>query len=153
MNQLGLFEKEELEECRIEPKTTVRLGPRHAEVSLAKRNKEALARLKEILAELEGKDILVSQYCDFWRYQGLRLSRLKIHWWSFGHPERPSVIVLYGNKGAEVRILYPRHLYHVRTQYYMSNKPYYLLDFWNGFWQDPIDKYHRHYDCLHIETV
>lgn len=150
MNQLGLFEKEEIKP--IEPRTIVRLGKRAASVPLTKRNKEALAKLKEILTRLEGRDILISQHSDFWWCQGLRLNRLKVQWGSYGEG-RPSVIVLWGNKGAQVRILWANHLYQVREQYYGSGKPYYLLDFWNGFWQSPISQYQRHYDCLTITPV
>jgi hypothetical protein len=153
MSQIGLFQTEELKQCRVETKTTVRLGRRSAQVPLARRNREALTKLREILAKLEGKDILVNQHCDFWWYQGLRLSRLKVRWGApFCNPEKPSVIVLSGNRNAEIKILYPERLYQVREQYY-NGKPYYLLDFWNGFYDNRISKWERHYDCLHIETV
>lgn len=154
MSQLGLFEREELRQCQVEPKTRVNLGKRAAQVPLAKRNREALAKLKEILTKLEGKDILVSQHCDFWWYQGLKLSRLKVQWGScFDSPERPAVIVLSGSRNAEIRILHPERLYQVREQCYRKGKTEYLLDFWNGFYGNPISSCQRHYDCLHIEAV
>jgi len=154
MNQLGLFETEELKQCRVESRTTVRLGKKSAQIPLAKKNSEALVRLKEILTQLEGKDILVGQYCDYWWYRNLRLNRLKVQWGSFfTDPKRPSVIVLEGNRGTEIRILWPNRLYQVREQYYGNGKPYYLLDFWNGFWQSPLSLYQRYYDCLHIRAV
>jgi len=126
-------------------------------VPLTKRNREALAKLKEILARLEGKDILVNQHCDFWWYQGLRLSRLQVQWGSYLYnPEldrRPGVIVLRGRGNAEIRILHPERLYQVREQCYGRGTTEYLLDFWNGFYGNPISSYQRHYDCLHIKAV
>jgi len=154
MSQLALFEIEELKQCQVEPKTTVRLGRRSAQVPLAKRNREALAKLKEVLAKLEGKDILIGQYCDFWWYQRLKLSRLEVRWGSyFDSSERPAVIVLSGSRNAEIRILHPERLYQVREQCYGKGKTEYLLDFWNGFWGNPVSQYQRHYDCLHIKAV
>jgi hypothetical protein len=157
MSQLGLFQAEELKQCQVESKTTVRLGKRSAQVPLARKNREALVKLKEILAQLEGKDILVSQHCDFWWHRGLRLSRLDVQWGShFYNPELdrcPAVIVLLGRGNAEIRILHPERLYQVREQCYGKGKTEYLLDFWNGFWGHPISSYQRHYDCLHIKTV
>jgi len=154
VSQLGLFEREELRQCQVEPKTRVNLGKRAAQVPLAKRNREALAKLKEILTSLEGKDILVSQSCDFWWYRRLKLSRLKVQWGSyFDSPERPAIIVLAGSRNAEIRIPHPERLYQVREQRYGKGKTEYLLDFWNGFYGNPISSYQRHYDCLHIEAV
>jgi len=154
VSQLGLFEREELKQCHVETKTTVRLGKRSAQVPLARKNREALATLKEILSRLDGKDILVSQHCDFWWYQRLRLNRLEVRWGSyFDSPERPAVIVLSGNRNAEIRILHPERLYQVREQFYGKGRPDYLLDFWNGFWGNPVSQYQRHYDCLHIKAV
>jgi hypothetical protein len=157
MSQLGLFEKEELKQCQVEPKTEVRLGKRSVQIPLGKRNKEALVKLKEVLTLLEGKNISVNQHCDFWWYRGLRLSRLKVQWGSqFYNPEldrRPAVIVLSGSRNAEIRILHPERLYQVREQHYIKGKTEYLLDFWNGFHNHPISIYQRHYDCLHITAV
>lgn len=154
MSQLGLFQTEELKQCQVESKTTVRLGKRSAQVPLARKNREALAKLKEILTQLEGKDIMVSQHCDFWWYQRLKLSRLEVRWGSyFDSSERPAVIVLSGSRNAEIRILHPERIYQVREQCYGNGKPDYLLDFWNGFWGSPVSQYQRHYDCLHIKAV
>jgi len=62
------------------------------------------------------------------------------------------VIVLWGNKDANVRI-FPDHLVDVRTQCY-GGKPHYLIDFWNGFWSNPISQYKKFgYQSLHIEAV
>jgi len=156
VSQTGLFQIEELKQCQVEAKTTVKLGKRRAQVSLGNRNRQALAKLKDVLGKLEGKDILLSQHCDFWWYRDLRLSRLKVQWgMTYFNPERdrhPGVIVLQGRGNAEIRILYPERLYDVREQCYGRNTEY-LLDFWNGFYGNPVSSYQRHYDCLHIKAV
>jgi len=151
MSQLGLFETEELKQCQVEPKTTVWLGHRSAQVSLRRKQREAAEKLKAVLAELEGRDILIGEYNDFWWFSGLRLKRLKVGWGVFGE-EIPGVIVLWGNKDANVRIFLDR-LVDVRTQCY-GGKPHYLIDFWNGFWSNPISQYKKcGYQSLHIEAV
>ena len=148
MGQLSLLDSEEKQDYQIEPKTTVRLGTRSAEIPLRKRNKAAIKQLKEIIPQLEGKDILVSQYCDYWWYQDLRLKRLQVQWFD------DSAFVLWGTKGTQVRVLGLKFLYQVRKQYYNNGKPYYLLDFWNGFRSEPVDKYYRGgYQCLEIRTA
>ena len=148
MGQLSLLNSDEKQDYQIEPKTTVRLGTRSAEISLGKKNKAAIKQLKEILLQLEGKDILVSQYCDYWWYQDLRLNRLQVEWF---HDD--GAFVLWGTKGAQVRV-WTKRLYTVREQYYGDGKPYYLLDFWNGFGSSPLDSYHRGgYQCLHVEAA
>ena len=157
MSQTGLFTSQELKQSQVEPKSTVYLGSSTAQVSLGKKNREALSRLKEVLGGLEGKDILVSQHCDFWWYRELRLNRLKVQWGSsFYNPQvdrHPGVIVLMGSGNTEIRILYPQRLYAVRTQQYGGGSPEHLLDFWNGFYGHPIQQYQRHYDCLHIRAA
>ncbi|MEA3442502.1 MAG: hypothetical protein U9R04_03310 [Chloroflexota bacterium] len=151
MEQLGLLDTGERQDYQIEKKTMVRLGRHSAQVSLKKKRREAAERLKEILAQLQGKDILVSQYCDFWWYNALRLSRLKVSW--LGFRQLPDVIVLWGTRGQNIRIFLD-HLYNIRTQYYGNNKAYYLLDFWNGYQESLGGKYERRgYDCLQIEAA
>lgn len=148
MGQLSLLDSEEKQDYQIEKTTTVRLGTRSAEIPLRKRNKAAIKQLKEIIPQLEGKDILVSQYCDYWWYQDLRLKRLQVQWFD------DSAFVLWGTKGTQVRVLGLKFLYQVRKQYYNNGKPYYLLDFWNGFRSEPVDKYYRGgYQCLEIRTA
>ena len=148
MEQLSLLDSEEKQDYQIEKTTTVRLGTRSAEIPLRKRSKAAIKMLKEILPQLEGKDILVSQYCDYWWYQDLRLKRLQVQWFD------DSAFVLWGTKGAQVRVLSLKFLYQVREQYYDNGKPYYLLDFWNGFRSEPVDKYYRGgYQCLEIRVA
>ena len=151
MDQLGLFEKEEEQNYQIEEKTTVRLGSHSAQVSLKKRRREAWQKLKEVLAQLEGKDILVSQYCDFWWYNALRLSRLQVSWLNFR--QLPDVVVLWGTRSQNIKI-FLGHLYNLREQYYQDGKRYYILDFWNGYQESLGGKYERTgYDCLHIEAA
>jgi hypothetical protein len=148
LGQLSLLDSEEKQDYQIEKTTTVRLGTRSAEIPLRKRNKAAIKQLKEIIPQLEGKDILVSQYCDYWWYQDLRLKRLQVQWFD------DSAFVLWGTKGTQVRVLGLKFLYQVRKQYYNNGKPYYLLDFWNGFRSEPVDKYYRGgYQCLEIRTA
>jgi len=147
LGQLSLLDSEEKQDYQIETKTTVRLGTRSAEIPLRKRNKAAIKKLKEILPQLEGKDILVSQYCDYWWYDDLRLKRLQVQWFD------DSAFVLWGTKGTQVRVLHLKFLYQVREQY-TNDKPYYLLDFWNGFRSEPVDKYYRGgYQCLEIRAA
>ena len=149
MQQLGLLDKEEKQDFEVDKGTTIKLGRHSARIYTRKRNIEAKQRLKEILVQLEGKDILVSQHCDYWWYDDLRLKRLQVEWF---HDN--SGFVLWGTRGAQVRVLWLKFLYQVREQYHTSGKSYYLLDFWNGFRSEPIDKYYRGgYQCLEIRTA
>lgn len=148
MQQLGLLDKEEKQDFEVDKGTTVKLGKRSIRIYTRKKNREAMRRLKEILAQLEGKDILVSQYCDFWWYDNLRLKRLQVQWFD------DSAVVLWGTRGANVRILELRFLYQVREQYLGNGKPYYLLDFWNGFRAEPLYQYSRGgHQCLEIRPT
>ena len=108
-----------------------------------------------ILEQLEGKDTHISSYDVGGRHywvSSLKLPRLKLEY----HPYRfkddadytPSVIVLWGSRGASVRI-FTNYLVAVREQEYMGYTSW-LLDFRNGFWESPIDKYYSHYACLQI---
>jgi hypothetical protein len=153
VGQLDLFEEVKVE--TPEPLTTVRVGNRVAQIPLRRKRREAIKRLMEILAELEGKDIYIGSYDaggrHFW-LDNLKLTRLKLDY----HPYRykdddsyiPSVIVLWGNRSAQVRI-FTDYLVVVRNQEYQGYF-HYLLDFRNGFWESPIDNYRSHYACLHI---
>ena len=146
MQQLSLLDSEEKQSYQIEEKTTVKLGKRRAEVSLRKRRREATKKLKEILAQLEGKDILVS-FCGgaqvhFW-VDDLLLRRLKVKWVLLSQ-EWPNVLILRGtrSKGRQQHIrIFLEHLINVREQYYGDGRPYYLIDFWNGWGEYPIDQY------------
>ncbi|MBA7648477.1 hypothetical protein ES703_56263 [subsurface metagenome] len=153
--QLDLFGEAKVEVGQPEPMTTVRVGSRVAQIPLRKQRREALARLMEILKELEGKDIYIGSYeagGGHFRIDNTKLGRLRLEC----HPYRfkrdtdyiPSVIVLWGNRGGQVRI-FTDYLVAVREQEYMGYW-HWLLDFRNGFWEHPIDNYRSHYACLTI---
>ena len=138
-----------------EPMTEVRLGRRSVRIPLRKKRREALKRLMDILAELEGKDVHIGCYEAGGRhvwFDNLKLPRLKLEW----HPIRlrsdpnyiPSVIVLWGSRSASVRI-FTNYLVAVREQEYQGYWLY-LLDFRNGTWEYPIDHFKSHYACLTI---
>jgi len=149
MEQLSLIDSTERQGYEVDKGTTVKLGKQSVRIFTKKKNKEAIEKLKGILSQLEGKDILVSQHSDYWWYQDLRLNRLQVHWF---HDN--GGLVLWGTKGAQVRILWLKFLYNFRKQYSSNSKPYYLLDFWNGFRSEPIDKYFRGgYQCLEIRPA
>jgi len=149
MEQLSLLKKTETKQYDVDKGTVVKLGRHTTRVFTRRRNKEAIERLKEILSQLEGKDVLISQHCDYWWYQDLRLKKLGAQWF---HDN--SGLVLWGTKGAEVRILWLKFLYNFREQYYGNGKPYYLLDFWNGFRNEPLNNYYRGgYQCLQIRPA
>jgi len=151
--QIDLFEGVKLAEPEL--LTTVRLGRKAAQIPLRKKRREAINRLMEILEELEGKDIHIGSYDaggrHFW-LDNLKLPRLQLEWHPIRHKSDqtyiPSVIVLWGNRSACVRI-FTDYLVAVREQEYQGYW-HYLLDFRNGFWQSPIDNYRSHYACLHI---
>ena len=153
--QLDLFRETKVSVAEPEPMTTVRVGSRVAQIPLHKKRREACNRLMEILAELEGKDIHVGSYEAGGRHywlDNLKLPRLQLEF----HPHRitgpgdyvPGVIVLWGSRGASVRI-FTDYLVAVREQEYQGYWLY-LLDFRNGFWEHPIDNYRSHYACLTI---
>ncbi len=148
MGQLSLLNSDEKQDFEVDKGTTVKLGNRSIRRYTRKRNRQARQRLREILPQLEEKDILVSQYSDYWWYSDLRLKRLQVQWFD------DSAFVLWGTKGAQVRVLWLKFLYQVREQYYGDGKPYYLLDFWNGFTSSPIDSHYRGgYQCLQIRAA
>ncbi|MEN8614775.1 hypothetical protein ABFB09_05790 [Dehalogenimonas sp. THU2] len=149
--QLDLFQGVKLKEP--EPKTTVRLGQRAAQVPLRRKQPIAAIRLMEILSELEGKDIFVGSHSagggHFW-FINLKLARLRVESFRMEREESipPSVIVLWGAKDACIRI-FADCLLGVREQEYQDYNRY-LLDFWNGFGESPIHNYRSHYACLAI---
>jgi len=153
--QLDLFKETKVEVEKPEPTTEVKLGRRSVRYPLHKKRREALSRLMEILKELEGKDIYIGSYeaggRHFW-VNNLKLQRLGLEFYPFSCRNDtsyiPSVIVLWGSKGASVRI-FTDYLVAVREQEYQGYW-HYLLDFRNGFWESPIDNYRSHYACLTI---
>ena len=150
MATLDLFQEAKVEIEKPEPMTEVRLGRRSARVPLLRQRREALAKLMDILADLEGKDVYIGS-CHaggghYW-LDNLKLQRLQVENLSFG-TQIPTVIVLRGTRGACVRI-FTDYLVVVRVQEYQGYW-HYLLDFRNGFWESPIDNYRSHYACLTI---
>jgi hypothetical protein len=139
--QMSLFEKTEVGPEKPEPRTTVRVGNRVAEVPLRKRRREALQKLMAILDQLEGKDVHISTYggsgSHFWM-NNLKLGRLRVDK-ILGDNKTPSVIVLWGSREASVRIFTDR-IVNVREQEYQGFTLW-LVDFWNGFGEYPIDPY------------
>jgi len=126
---------------KAEPNTKVRLGNRIAEIPLRKKQREALQELMPLLEQLEGKDIYIGSYWashnHFWVHN-LKLSRMKLQAIQ-GGDKQPSVIVLWGSREASVRI-FTDQLVSVREQEY-GGYTLWLLDFWNGFGEHPIDRY------------
>jgi len=136
-----------------EPMTQVRVGSKVAQIPLRKKRRKACKRLMEILDELEGKDVRIGSYAGggHFRLEHLKLPRLQLEWYPPGRHTKdyiPSVIVLWGSRGASVRI-FTDYLVAVREQEYQGYWNY-LVDFRNGFWEHPIDNYRCHYACLSI---
>jgi hypothetical protein len=150
--QLSIFEEAGVEVTQPEPKTAVRLGTREHHVNLAKKRREALIEFMGVLAELEGKDVYIGAYgghgSHYW-VDDLKLGRMTVES-VFGDKEVPAVIVLRGSRGSSVRIFTDR-AYALRRQEYFGYTLW-LLDFWNGFGEYPIDPYRRKgCDSLHIK--
>jgi len=153
--QLDLFGEAKVEVGQPEPMTEVRLGRRSVRIPLRKKRREALTRLMEILAELEGKDIHIGSYHAggaHFLIDNLLLRRLQLEYHPFRFKDTidyiPNVVVLWGSRGASVRI-FTDYLVAVREQEYQGYW-HWLLDFRNGFWESPIDNYRCHYACLTI---
>ena len=153
--QLDLFGGAKVEVEEPEPMTELRVGSRIIQIPLRRKRREALNRLMEILAELEGKDIYISSYDAggrHFRIDTLKLGRLKLEYYPFRFKGDtsyiPSVVVLWGSRGASVRI-FTDYLVAVREQEYQGYW-HWLLDFRNGLWQHPIDNFWSRYACLQI---
>src|SRR4030043_200931 len=86
MTTLDLFREAKVEIEKPEPTTEVKLGRRSARVPLRKQRRAALARLMDILADLEGKDIYIGTYSaggnHFW-LDNLKLQRLQLDYYPF----------------------------------------------------------------------
>jgi len=139
--QMNLFQESKVEFSKPEPRTPIRVGNRIAQIPLRKRRREALEKLLPILDRLEGKDVFIGSYFGshnhFW-VNHLKLGRLRVEKIS-GGDKLPSVIVLWGSRDASVRI-FTDQLVAVREQEYFGYTLW-LLDFWNGFGEYPIDPY------------
>jgi hypothetical protein len=140
--QLSIFEEAGVEVTKPEPSTTVRLGTRERHVNLAKKRREALKEFMGVLAEFEGKDVYIGAYgghgSHYW-VDDLKLGRMAVES-VFGDKEVPGVILLRGPRGSSVRIFTDR-VYGLRRHEYFGYTLW-LLDFWNGFGEHPIDPYH-----------
>ncbi|MBA7464973.1 hypothetical protein ES707_00131 [subsurface metagenome] len=152
--QLDLFGEAKVEVEQPEPMTEVRVGSRVIQIPLRRKRREALNKLMEILAELEGKDIYVGSYNaggrHFW-LDNLLLRRLQLDFYPPGRLAKdyiPSVVVLWGSRSGQVRI-FTDYLVAVREQEYQGYW-HWLLDFRNGLWEHPIDNFRSHYACLTI---
>jgi hypothetical protein len=153
--QLDLFGEAKVEVREPEQMTEVRLGKRSAQIPLRRQRREALAKLREVLAELEGKDVHISTYDAGGRHfiiDNLLLRRLEIEGFPYKFNEDDkyivNVFILRGARGACIRI-FTDYLVAVREQEYHGYMLW-LLDFRCGFWQDPVDQFRSHYACLHI---
>jgi hypothetical protein len=140
--QLSIFEEAGVEVTQPEPKTAVRLGTRERHINLARKRREALKEFMGVLAELEGKDVYIGAYgghgAHYW-VDDLKLGRMTVES-VFGDKEVPGVIVLRGSRESSVRVFTDR-AYALRRQEYFGYTLW-LLDFWNGFGEYPIDPYH-----------
>ena len=150
--QLSIFEEAGVEVTQPEPKTAVRLGTRERHVNLAEKRRKALKEFMGVLAKLEGKNVYIGAYgghgSHYW-VDDLKLGRMTVES-VFGDKEVPGVIVLRGTRGSSVRIFTDR-AYALRRQEYFGYTLW-LLDFWNGFGEYPIDPYRRKgCDSLHIK--
>ena len=154
-DQLDLFHEAKVSVAEPEPMTPFRVGSRLIQIPLHKKRREALARLMEVLAELEGKDIYIGSSDAGGRHywlDNLLLRRLQLQYYPFRFKNAidyiPSVVVLWGSRSGQVRI-FTNYLVAVREQEYQGYTDW-LLDFRNGTWEYPIDKYYCHYACLTI---
>jgi hypothetical protein len=140
--QLDLFGTAKVEVDKPEPRTPVRLGHRVAQPNLARKRRQALKSFTALLDKLEGENIWVS-WCGGARshfcLDKLKLERLQVErsWRKGDIPN--GVIVLWGRRGACVRILTDR-VVALREQDYQGYTVW-LLDFWNGFGEYPINPY------------
>ncbi|GAI61182.1 unnamed protein product, partial [marine sediment metagenome] len=132
--QLDLFGEAKVEIAQPEPMTEVRLGHRSVRIPLRKKRRESLTKLMGILAQLEGKDIYIGSYDTGGRHywvNNLLLRRLQLEYHPFRFKDAidyiPSVIVLWGSRGGQVRI-FTDYLVAVREQEYMGYW-HWLLDF------------------------
>jgi len=139
--QLDLFGEAKVEAEQPEPSTTVQVGSRSARMNLRKKRREALEQLVPLLKELEGKTVYIGTYggshSHFW-LNNLKLERLAVEG-LLGSQNNPSVVVLWGRKGASVRI-FTDQVFSLRRQDYQGYTKW-LLDFWNGLGEYPIDPY------------
>ena len=153
--QLDLFGEADVKVAEPEPMTELRVRNRTIQIPLRKKRREALARLMEILKELEGKDIYIGSYDagghHYW-VNNLLLRRLQLEYFPFRYKDDinyiPSVVVLWGSRSGQIRI-FTNYLVAVREQEYQGYT-HWLLDFRNGFYDYRLDEFKSHYACLQI---
>ena len=153
--QLDLFGEADVKVAEPEPMTELRVRNRTIQIPLRKKRREALARLMEILKELEGKDIYIGSYDagghHYW-VNNLLLRRLQLEYFPFRYKDTigyiPSVVVLWGSRSGQIRI-FTNYLVAVREQEYQGYT-HWLLDFRNGFYDYRLDEFKSHYACLTI---
>jgi len=141
--QLDIFEQADVEVTKPE-RTEVRLGSRKARVNLAKQRRETLEKLMELLAQLEGKDVYIGADGGNWSHYSvdkLKLGRMRIQVFQCFDEKVPGVIALWGNRSGVVRI-FTDQVVSLRCQEYLGYTLW-LLDFWNGFGEYPIDRYRK----------
>jgi hypothetical protein len=134
-----------------EQPTAVRVGNRVAHIPLQKKRREALEQFLALLTELEGKDVYIG-WCagsrgHFW-VNNLKVGRLQVEKF-MGGDKLPGALILRGMKEASVRI-FTSQVIALRQQDYQGYTLW-LLDFWNGWGEHPIDQWKPPgYDSLHI---
>lgn len=150
--QIDLFGQAGVEVTEPDPKTEVRLGSRRAFINLPRKRRVVLEELAEVLAELEGKDVFITHdtgthgHFSFYR---LKLGRLRVETFVDWGKETPSMFWLRGSRDGGIRIDTDR-VVNLRRQDYFGYTMW-LLDFWNGFGEYPIDPYRKPgYDSLEI---
>lgn len=150
--QLDLFNQAGVEVIEPDQKTEVRLGSRRAFVNLPRKRRVVLEEFAEVLAELEGKDVFITHdtgnYGHFSSFK-LKLGHLRVETFVDWDKETPSMIWLRGSREGGIRIDTDR-VVNLRRQDYFGYTMW-LLDFWNGFGEYPIDPYRKSgYDSLQI---
>ncbi len=127
------------------------------QIPVRRRRREAIKALLPLLKEWVGTTLYVEPsnagQRHFWT-QGLRFDMMRVEFFPWGfNPEKsdlekelPSVIVLWGKKGGQIRI-FTDYLEKLRVNDYGDCK-HYLLDFRCGVGQWSLDKWHSPYSCL-----
>jgi hypothetical protein len=134
--------------------TTVRCGKRTAQVNLQKKKREAITEFKKLLKELEGKNIYIGHdmgSAGHFLLNWLKLEKVQVETFGsiFDSNNIPTAFKLWGRKDACI-LIETDQVVALRRQEYEGYWCY-LLDFWNGFGENPINPYrHKGYDCLSI---
>ena len=136
---------------------TLRTSHKNINMPVRRRRREALKILLPLLKEWEGTTLYVEpsygSHRDFFAHN-LRFDMVGVefHPWGFNleksdlEKEMPSVIVLRGKKGGQIRI-FTDYLEKLRVNDYGDYK-HYLLDFRCGVGQWTLDNFRTTYSCL-----